>query len=133
MIKPVLADTGPLYALSDPTDQNHVRARRELRRIEKEGHYVAVAYSTVSETYTLVLRRMGSGYASHWLQELLEGVMPVNPQPQDYLSAFLRLQEYPDQAITLFDAITATLAQRLNYPVWTYDRHFDLMRAVRWN
>lgn len=132
MSKPVLADTGPLYALCDPSDQYHARAHRELVRLEREGDYIAVAYSTVAETYTLVLRRLGSAYACHWLQQLIPGVMTLNPQPQDYELAGRRLIEYSDQAITLFDAINATLAQRLHYPVWTYDRHFDLMRITRW-
>jgi hypothetical protein len=39
---------------------------------------------------------------------------------------------YPDQSITLFDAILATLASPLSLPVWTYDHHCDTMRVDVW-
>src|SRR2546421_667732 len=44
----VLSDTGPLYALADPSDQYHRRAAGELRRIIKEGRVVAIAYPTLA-------------------------------------------------------------------------------------
>ena len=133
MMRMVMVDTGPLYALSDPSDQYHQRAREQMKRLNAERRLVAAAYPTVGEAFTLVLKRLGSGYAHAWLQELLEGAILVNPEPGDYQEAALRITKYPDQAITLFDAVTAVLSDKLDQPVWTYDRHFDLMHVVRWN
>ncbi len=132
MSRPVLADTGPLYALADPSDQYHERARSELGRLESEGYFVAVAYTTIAETYTLVLRRLGPAFAVPWLRELVEGVAALNPEPGDYLAAATRVASLPDQEISLFDALTATLSRRLKLSVWTFDQDFDLMRAKRW-
>ena len=132
-MRSVLVDTGPLYALSDPSDQYHRRAGEQMRRLGREGYLIAVTYPTISETYTLVLRRIGAGYAHAWLQELLDSVVAINPEPGDYQEAILQVLRYRDQAITLFDALIAVVAAKIRQPVWTYDRHFDLMRAVRWN
>jgi hypothetical protein len=41
-------------------------------------------------------------------------------------------QCFKDQPITLFDATVAVLAQRTGLRVWTYDHHFDVMRAPIW-
>ena len=132
MSKPVLVDTGPLFDLADPSDQFHTRARRELARLEAHGYDVAAAYPTICEAYTLVLRRLGGAYAQGWLAEILDGVMAINPEPGDYRVAVRRLMDYPDQAITLFDGVVAALTELLKFPVWTYDRHFDLMGVSRW-
>jgi len=129
----VLADTGPLYALSDPSDQYHARAREQMTRLGAEGYLVAVTYPTISETYTLVLSRLGDHYAHGWIQQLLDGVVAINPEPGDYQKAILLVLRYPDQLITLFDALIAVLAEKMGRPVWSYDHHFDLMRAVRWD
>jgi predicted nucleic acid-binding protein len=56
----------------------------------------------------------------------------INPSAEDYRHAVLRVQSLKDQSITLFDALVATLASRLGLEVWTYDHHFDVMRAVVW-
>jgi len=56
----VLADTGPLYALSDPSDQYHDRAPTEMDAIERRELTVTVSYATLCEAYTLVLRRLGA-------------------------------------------------------------------------
>jgi predicted nucleic acid-binding protein len=132
-MRTVLVDAGPLYALSDPSDQYHRRAREQMKRLVAQGYFVAVSYPTLVEVHTLVLRRLGPAYAHGWLKDLFDRVIPINPEPGEYQKAVLRVLKYPDQTITLCDAVVAVLAEELNQPVWTYDHHFDIMRAVRWN
>ena len=52
----MLADTGPLYAAADPSDQYHRRSQDELRRIEQQQMVVVVCYPTILETYSLIVR-----------------------------------------------------------------------------
>ena len=132
MRRAVLADTGPLYAAADPDDAHHQRAHRELKRITRDKREVIVAYPTLAEAYTLVLYRLGKEAALSWLDDVGSGVALVNPTPEDYQEAMQKLLAFPDQPITLFDATLAVLCGRLGTEVWTYDHHFDLMRAAVW-
>jgi predicted nucleic acid-binding protein len=128
----VLADTGPLYALADPSDQFHARAHRELELMMSRNSAVLIAFPVLCEAHTLVLRRLGSKYAANWLGEMLTGSLPMNPEASDYLEASSDLRKYSDHAITLIDALLARLTRRLNAPVWTFDRHFVTMRITVW-
>ncbi|MBI3666300.1 MAG: hypothetical protein HY236_08765 [Acidobacteria bacterium] len=128
----ILADTGPLYAAADPSDQYHRRAHEELRRLGKQGHSVVIAYPTLLEAYTLVLRRLGPEFAHAWLEEVLTGSGLINPTARDYSEAARRTRDYPDQPLTLFDTVLAVLSERLALPIWTYDRHFEMMRMKLW-
>jgi predicted nucleic acid-binding protein len=128
----VLADTGPLYALADPSDQFHDRAHRELEIMTIRNSPVLVAFPVLCETHTLVLRRLGGKYAANWLSEVLSGSVPVNPEAGDYLEASSSLRKYSDHPITLVDALLAQLTRRLDAPVWTFDRHFVTMRTNVW-
>ena len=132
MRRAVLADTGPLYAAVDPDDAHHGRAQRELRRLAREKREVILAYPTLLEAYTLVLYRLGNPAALRWLQDALDGAALINPTPEDYREAASRLASMKDQPITLFDATVAVLATRLQIEVWTYDRHFDVMKTSVW-
>jgi len=132
MNRGVLLDTGPLYALADPSDQYHRRARRQLEQLTSENRLAAVAYPTLAEAYTLVLHRLGIAYAHRWLRELLAGTLLLNPEPGDYRTAFDLLLRFADQPLTLFDAVTASLSLRLQMPVWTFDRHFALLGVECW-
>jgi predicted nucleic acid-binding protein len=127
----VLADTGPLYAAADPDDAHHPRAKRELSRLASGHQEVVVAYPTLLEAYTLILFRLGQSAALNWLEEMAEAVL-VNPVADDYRQAVAKVQSLKDQPITIFDALVATLARRLSLEVWTYDHHFDVMRATVW-
>jgi predicted nucleic acid-binding protein len=127
----VLADTGPLYAATDPDDAHHKRSRRELRRLADENYEIIVAYPTLLEAYTLVLFRLGETAAMRWLEEMA-GAALVNPSADDYRQAVVRVQSLKDQSITLFDALVASLAGRLGLEVWTFDHHFDVMRVAVW-
>ena len=128
----VLADTGPLYALADPSDQFHERAQRELEVLVTRNSPVLVAFPVLCESHTLVLRRLGSRYAANWLSEMLSGSLPMNPEASDYLEASSDLRKYSDHPITLVDALLARLTRKLGAPVWTFDRHFVTMRTTVW-
>ena len=91
-----------------------------------------VSYSTLLETHSLVLRRLGTESAEAWLTDILAGARFVNPTAEDYIVAATKLAAFTDQSITLFDAVLAVLAARLQVQVWTYDHHFDVMRTNVW-
>jgi len=130
--RPLVADTGPLYAAVDPGDQFHTRAQRELNQIQRQGREVIVTFSTLLEAYTLVLYRLGNSSASRWLSEITAGTALINPEPDDYWEAQARVLSLADQAITLFDATVATIAIRIKAEVWTYDHHFDVFGVPVW-
>lgn len=131
-MKAILADTGPLYALADPSDQFHVRARTEIETIEKQGFQVAVGYPTICEAHTVVLRRLGGSYAREWLAEIFDGAVLLNPETADYAIAAAQLDRYRDKAITLVDSVTTVMAGRLGMLVWAFDRDFTTMHAKLW-
>lgn len=128
----VLVDTGPLYAAVDPDDQYHARAQAELVELAADGWQVAVMLPTVLEAYSLILYRLGIPTAHRWLDDLGGSVAPLIPSAADTASAFAFVRRYPDQDLTLFDALLAIVSKRLATAVWTYDAHFDMLRADRW-
>jgi predicted nucleic acid-binding protein len=132
MKQSIIEDAGPLYAAADRDDQHHRRAQRELERLNREKNELIVAYPTLLESYTLVLYRLGKQAAATWLSEVTTGAAFLNPTPEDYRDAAKKVQSFTDQEITLFDATIAVLAGRLDLMVWTYDHHFDVMRAPVW-
>jgi len=103
-----------------------------MSRLRRESREVLLAYPILCEAYSLVVYRLGRLPASNWLEEVLRGVSLLNPTPEDYFEATKKLSAFSDQKITLFDAVVAVLARRLGAEVWTYDHHFDLMRASVW-
>jgi predicted nucleic acid-binding protein len=127
----VLADAGPLYAAVDPEDSHHKRAVREMQRLDEERREIVVAYSTLLETYSLILFRLGKSTATDWLIDIADASL-INPNPEDFRLAAAKLQGLADQPITLFDAVAAAVATRLRLQVWTYDHHFDVMRVPVW-
>jgi predicted nucleic acid-binding protein len=76
-----------------------------------------------------VLADTGLLYA---LAEMLEGAILFNPEPSDYSIAADRLHRFPDQRITLVDAVTSVMADKLGMIVWSFDRHFTAMRVKLW-
>jgi predicted nucleic acid-binding protein len=128
----VLADTGPLFAALDPDDQYHNRSQNELERLTRENREVVLSYPVLFETYTLALRNLGAQAANDWLVEVSNNTSFVNPTPEDYRQAIRTVLRFKGQKITLFDAIVAVLAMRLDLKIWTYDHDFDVMRAPVW-
>ncbi|NER08539.1 MAG: hypothetical protein F6K17_41405, partial [Okeania sp. SIO3C4] len=59
-------------------------------------------------------------------------VLDTRDTVDDYSAAIKLIGNFPDQQVTLFDGITATISNRLSLPVWTYDYHFDVMLISVW-
>jgi predicted nucleic acid-binding protein len=131
-LKAILADTTPLYGAIDTSDQFHARAQAEIQRIAKEKLIVVVSFPVYIETYSLLLYRLGFEQASRFRQNCLESANFLNPTEEQYLKAIKKVQQFPDQTITIVDTLTAILADELNIPVWTYDYHFDVMKISVW-
>lgn len=127
----VLADAGPLYAAVDPDDSRHQRAVRELEELARRHSEIVIAFSTLLETYSLVLYKLGRQVAFRWLGEMADAVL-VNPSPEDYRKATAKVTGFADLSITIFDATVAVLSLRMGLRVWTYDHHFDVMRVPVW-
>mgnify|MGYP002779025570 CR=1 FL=1 len=131
-MRAVLADTGPLFALVDPGDQHHARAHTDYRTLQRQRQQIVVPYPILLETYKLLMRNVRLGAAQAWLGEVGEVAAFVNPAAADYDAASERVRRYPDQAITLEDALLTVLGERLKLPVWTFDHHFGVLRAEVW-
>lgn len=131
MTRAVVADTGPLFAANDDTDEHHHRSVRDLEHFAKGRREILVCYPVLLETYSLLLFRMGRHAALGWLDEMEPSTF-LSPSAQDFNRAIQTVQGLPDQRITLVDATIAAIATRLGLEVWTYDHHFDVMRVPVW-
>jgi predicted nucleic acid-binding protein len=131
-VKSVLADTGPLYAAYDPSDRYHAQALAEIERLTNQKLTVLVPYPIFLEAHSLIVKRLGTMIGFRYMQEIAAGADFLQPTIADYQAATQLIQHYSDQAITLFDATTTAISQRLKLAVWTYDFHFDVMQATVW-
>jgi hypothetical protein len=62
----------------------------------------------------------------------MDGAVLINPEPGDYVHATSLILNFQHQSITVFDAVVATISERLHSAVWTYDRDFHLMGIKHW-
>lgn len=131
-MKAIIVDTTPLYGAIDKSDQYHSRAQAQLRRIEAENLTVIISFPVYIETYSLLLYRLGFERATQFTQNCLESANLLNPTEDQYFAAIDKVREFPDQTITIVDALTAIISIQLNLPVWSYDYHFDIMRVTVW-
>jgi len=128
----VLADTGPLYAVVDPRDNRFARAREDVARLNSERLSVVVSYPILCESYSLILRRLGVDRARGWLEEISDRAALLNPSTRDYEAASGLISSYPDQGLSIFDAVTAVLGERLALPVWSFDHQLDVVGVEVW-
>lgn len=131
-MKPVLVDSGPLYAIAIGSDQFHDQAMDELARLVAASTPLLVPYPILFEAYGLILKRTRLPVARLWLSQLVDVVEYLNLAEADYDDAALLVQRYPDQPFTLFDTVPGVMSKRLSLPICTYDHHVDVMGVPVW-
>ncbi|MBC5796359.1 MAG: PIN domain-containing protein [Sphaerospermopsis sp.] len=131
-MRAIIADTGPLYAAIDIDDQYHQRSKTQIQRINAENLTILVPFPVYLETYNLLLYRLGTEQAIKFARDCIESVYFINPSQEQYIAAAEKTAFFPDQKITLCDAITAILSEEMKLQIWTYDYHFDVMKVQVW-
>ncbi|MEA5619334.1 PIN domain-containing protein [Cronbergia sp. UHCC 0137] len=131
-MRAIIADTGPLYAAIDVDDQYHQRSQIQIQRINAENLTILVPFPVYLETYNLLLYRLGTEQAIKFARDCIESVYFINPSQEQYIAAAEKAARFPDQKITLCDAVTAILSEDMKLQVWTYDYHFDIMKVQVW-
>ncbi len=131
-MRAIIADTTPLYALSDPDDQYHQQAQTDLQQINEAKLSIILPYPIYLETHKLILQRLGIQQALQFARDIQQSTNLINARDDDYQAAVRLMERFPDQTITIFDAVTAILVQQMQVPVWTYDYHFDIMSVTVW-
>ena len=59
MSRVLLADSGPLYAIIDRSDEHHQRAKQEFDLITNAGLSLTLIVPVVQETHRLLIQRIG--------------------------------------------------------------------------
>ena len=121
-----IVDAGPLYASVDDDDEDHLRSRSILQRVDL--HLVVPALVIAEVTY-MVGRRLGSRVEARFLRGLTElDIEP--PSIGDWVRMAELVDQYADFPLGGTDASVIALAERMETDlVVTLDlRHFTVVR-----
>ena len=125
----VLVDTGPLVALFDPSDRNHVRCRTELARLEKKKLITSLAVMTET-TYLLAF---SSAAQQAFLTFVAAGAIELpHFGKSEVARASALMAKYADLPMDFADATLVVLAERIGtMDVLTLDSDFAVYRIAR--
>ncbi len=127
-MRPVLADTGPLYAIADQDDGWHDRVRAFL---ETARPLLVVPVTVLPEVCYLIDTHLGATAEVAFARSLQRGDLKVEfLKPDDLLRTAEIMEKYVDADLGFVDASIVAVAERLKIrEVLTMDRrHFSLVR-----
>lgn len=121
-----VVDAGPLYAVTDTDDQDHVRCREVLERGDLG---LVIPALVITEVTYLVGKRMGAAAEAAFLRGL-EGLDVAPPEGDDWQRMAHLVRRYRDVPLGGVDASVIALAERLGTDlVVTLDRrHFHAVK-----
>lgn len=126
-------DTGVWFAYLVRGDQYHGEAVQIMIELQDAGALLVTTELVISETYTLLMRKLGVKAALNFL-EIIEtqveaGFTGIRWADWAVIKEAHRiLDKYRDHSISLADAVSASIVKLLGIPVIaTFDRHFKIM------
>jgi predicted nucleic acid-binding protein len=114
-----------------PRDQHNEAARAAFRSFNSASE-VLLPFATLLELHRLIVHRKPAdpAFALGVIHKVRQAYPVVVPTAGDLDSGLELLHRYSDQAITLADAVLASMAKNAGAQVLTFDhRHFGLMGA----
>ena len=123
----VFVDTSAWFALGSARDADHAIATRRLRRLADEARPLVTTNHVISESYTLVRRRLGSAAALALLGRLRDSSLVqrtfVPAAWEDEAERLLR--QYADQPFSYVDATSFVAMRRLGIrEAFAFDNDF---------
>ncbi|MGI8507788.1 MAG: type II toxin-antitoxin system VapC family toxin [Gemmatimonadaceae bacterium] len=130
---PVIADTGPLYALIDSSDAWHERVTAWWR--DRTQNVVVPAVVLPGVSY-LLQTRIGPAAELAFIQAVADGEFTIEAlEPEDIVRAAVLLRDYADLPLGFADAAVVAAAERLGArEILTTDRrHFSVIQPLHTN
>jgi predicted nucleic acid-binding protein len=119
----VLVDTSAVFALLDRSDARHRAARHKLAELRKRRHEPLLSNFVVSETYALLLSRLGADVARRWLKDSIWPIHRVDAADESRARSILL--GHDDKTYSYTDATSFALMERLGLRVaFAFDPHF---------
>jgi len=126
----IAVDTGYFYALTDRRDDWHQRALACARRLD--GEPMVTTWPVLTEACHLLAGRLGPGFATELLGDVIEGGTAVwSPPPEAMARLPALMHKYATLPMDLADASLVLLAEHLGHGriLTTDERDFG---AYRW-
>lgn len=129
----VFVDTGMWFAYLVRTDQYHNEAAKVMSALQAEGALLVTSELVISETYTLLMRKLGTKAALSFLdiiktqiEKRFTEIVWVDWGILEHAREILG--KFSDQSITLADATSAAIVNgRGISQIATFDHHFKLL------
>jgi len=127
-VKPILVDTGSLYAMVDRDDSWHDRTIAFLNMAHRQ---LVIPLTVLPEACYLIVSHLGEHVEVEFMQSVVRGEMKVEFLKRDDLIRTADVMaKYADAALGFVDASVVAVAERLQIRelLTTDRRHFSLVR-----
>ena len=131
----IFVDTGAFVGRYIERDQHHRAATAAWRQIERERSRLVTSKHVLDETFTLLGRRAGNGFAAErarsvFASRLLEIHRPGADLERSALDLF---EKYADQQVTFTDCLSFALMKEGGIRrAFTFDGHFRIAGFDVW-
>jgi uncharacterized protein len=126
----IYIDTGPFLARHLARDQYHGQANSFWKSIQKKAEVCMTSNFVLDETFTLLGRRAGYGFAAQRARNIYasEWLTILRPNKNDELKAIDLFEKYSDHRLSFTDCISCVLMQSKKIKrVFTFDHHFQIL------
>jgi len=129
-VKRIFVDTSVFFALADETDKNHQEAKKLSGKIRREKLEIVISDHILSETLTLIRRKMGFQKALLIGNKLFDSkitnlIIIGEGMLKEGWDVFLK---YSDKDFSFVDCISFAIMKHEGIDTaFTFDRHFEQM------
>jgi predicted nucleic acid-binding protein len=127
-VRPILTDTGSLYAMADEDDEWHDRVRAFL---ETGRRQLVVPVTVLPEVCYLIGPYLGAAAETRFMRSVQRGELRIETLSRaDLTRTVAVMEQYRDARLGFVDASLVAVAERLQIrEILTTDRrHFSLVR-----
>jgi len=129
---PVFIDTSAFYAMVNRSDCDHADARLFFLALIRDKVPMITSNFILSETYTLLLLRMGRSAAIQITERIRNSYEIERISEEDETQAWKIVTDYTDKDFSYVDATSFALMARLGLDrAFSFDDHFSQYKGVR--